>query len=1196
MSEVESKLLDYFNGDELAANVWKSKYAAEGEETPDDMHRRLAKEFARIEVNYIEEEGHLLPDNLSEYAYERHMLDEESIYNLFKDFKYIVPQGSIMSTLGTNIIASLSNCWVVESPLDSYSSILRADGHLAYYYKRRGGVGADISNLRPKNTATNNTSKSSTGAVSFMHRFSNTTREVAMNGRRGALMLSIDINHPDVMDFIKIKRDGVSVTGANISIKLNNEFMKAVENDEDYILRFPCNTDNWAIETDGTYEIPYDELIHTSIGETKYIKKVKAKEYWDEIIKSARNYAEPGLMYWDNVIDNDPAAVYPQYKPVTSNPCFVGETKLLTATGYRKISDCTGELELVNKDGKIVNGLVWSNGIKPIVELTLSNKVKIKCTEDHVFMTNNGISVQALDLRGERLMSFFEINQEVSEFTKYGFIQGDGGLNRLNSTSHKGLEVHIGQDDDDILELFGLDKEVGKRTYYINGYNEIFRSLKFDASTLETRSLPKTFINWEINDKKMFLKGMYSANGSVIKVGRISYKTISKNLAVQLSDVLSSLGISSYITTNKEKEVEFSNGTYTCKESYDVNIGSFDSILKFAKEIGFVHQYKQESLKQIILDKSPKVINVKEAGEEEVFDFSLDDDTHWGVVEGIIAHNCGEQFLNANDSCRLMVLNLFSFVKEPFTEDAYIDYEELYKISYEHCRLGDDLIDLELEYIQRIIDKIKSDPEPDNIKRDELELWETSYKNTKAGRRIGLGITALADMLAALNLKYDSDEALEVIDLVMNVKMRAELDCSIDLAILRGTFDGWEVEDEFDWKINLIRDNHAVRSVKGKNQFYQMLVDNFYDQVERMSRYGRRNISWSTIAPTGTTSLMTQTTSGCEPLFLPFYMRRKKINPNEVGVRVDFVDEVGDSWQEFPVLHPKFKDWCLFKIKTSPVGKIGTDEEILNYYISDSKKVEVMFEDSPWYKSTANDIDWQKRNEIQAILQKYTTNAISSTINLPSSVTEKEVSDIYFNGWKLGLKGQTVYVDGSRSGVLVSDTKPNKEIFEHKDAPKRPKELDAEAHIVSVKGVKYSVFVGIYDGKPYEVFAYPGIAVKGDGKLIKQSKGSYDFIQIGSSNSFNVCITDKMTEEEATITRLISVSLRHGANIKFVVEQLNKGNGDITSFIKAIARVLKKYIPDGETAKLKCEECGSTEVIFEEGCSKCKSCGSSKCG
>src|SRR5690554_5363026 len=320
---MSENLLRYFKGNELAANVWKSKYAQEGEETPDDMHKRMAIEFAKIEQHYLkDEQSSSKKENLSKYGKERKTLSEEKIFELFKDFKYIIPQGSIMATLGTNQIASLSNCWVIESPLDSYAGIHKADGDLIYYYKRRGGVGVDISNLRPANTETNNAAKSTTGAVSFMHRFSNTTREVAMNGRRGALMLSIDINHPDVMDFIKIKRDGTSVTGANISVKLNDEFMKAVENDEDYILRFPCD-----LSGDISYPDParleYNKLLKLNSDDPKkegYIKKVKAKEYWDEIIKSARNYAEPGLMYWDNVLDYDPAGVYDEFKPISSNP------------------------------------------------------------------------------------------------------------------------------------------------------------------------------------------------------------------------------------------------------------------------------------------------------------------------------------------------------------------------------------------------------------------------------------------------------------------------------------------------------------------------------------------------------------------------------------------------------------------------------------------------------------------------------------------------------------------------------------------------------------------------------------------------------------------------------------------------------------------------------------------------------------
>jgi|688.fasta_scaffold22514_6 ribonucleoside-diphosphate reductase alpha chain len=861
---MNKELIEYFKNDELAANVWLSKYAQNGETHPDQMHSRMAKEFAKIEYHYqeIEHETGDWIEKLSKYGKVRNDLTEETIYELFKDFKYIVPQGSIMSTLGTDLIASLSNCWVAESPLDSYAGIHKTDGDLIYYYKRRGGVGIDISNLRPSNTFTNNTAKSSTGAVSFMNRFSNTTREVAMNGRRGALMISMDVNHPDIMDFIKIKRDLTQVTGANISIKLNNSFMKAVENNGDYILRFPCDSSEFIFALDN---LNYNEL-YKGTGNT-YIKKIRAKEYWDEIIKSAKEYAEPGLMYWDNMLNNDPAAVYEQYRPICSNPC-------------------------------------------------------------------------------------------------------------------------------------------------------------------------------------------------------------------------------------------------------------------------------------------------------------------------------GEQFLNANDSCRLMAVNLFSFVLNPFTEEAKLDFSNIYKVFYEALRLGDNLVDLEAEYIDRIIEKIKSDPESNEIKQQELNLWIKSKEKCLAGRRVGLGITALGDMLAALNFKYDSDEALRIIKAVMQTKMEAELDCTIDLAILRGHFEGWNPDYEFQVAGD---DMNGYVMVGGNNQFYEMLSTDFQIQSKKMYNYGRRNINWSTVAPTGSVSILTQTSSGVEPLFMPYYMRRKKINPNEVGVRVDFTDQNGDKWQEFAVLHPKFKDWMMS-------WDISTHVGMKNFEDLNQNDLKTLFEVSPWYQSTANDIDWKKRVEIQAILQKYTTNAISSTINLPSTVTYEEVSNIYMHGWKAGLKGQTVYVDGSRSGVLVStDTKPQNSSFEYKDAIKRPKELDGEMFITVANGQKYKVIIGSIDSKPYEVFASLYVEEDGKprkGKIIKEKKNLYNFYSSGEV----LYVTADMTDEEAIITRLASMSLRHGANIKFLVEQLNKSNGNITSFGKAVARILKKYIPEGEASTLKCEDCGSTNVVFEEGCSKCKSCGKSACG
>lgn len=869
-----SELLNYFNGDELAANVWLSKYAQEGEKTPNDMHRRLAKEFARIEDKYKLGPcaAHSIEDKiLSKYGIQRKGLTEKSIYELFKDFKYIVPQGSIMAQLGSNSIGSLSNCFVLGQPVDSYGGIFQKEQQMIQLMKRRGGVGIDISTLRPEGTATTNAAKSSTGAVSFMHRFSNGTREVAQNGRRGALMISIDINHPDVMEFIKIKRDLSQVTGANISIKLNDKFMKAVEKDDDYFLRFPCDIDFNKEYVDGlTREngvgfhnelypkiynklIQVDDLSHNlATGETKeYCKvvRIKAREYWDEIIKSAHNVAEPGLMFWDNMTGYSPDGVYPQFKQVTTNPCA----------------------------------------------------------------------------------------------------------------------------------------EIGMQSY---------------------------------------------------------------------------------------------------------------------------------------------------------------------------------------DACRLIAVNLYSFVHKPFTKDATFDFGKFYTYNYEAMRLSDGLIDLELEHIDRILTKIENDPEEDDVKMAEYDLWHKIRSTAKASRRTGLGLTALGDTLAALGLKYDSEEGLDFIEALMKTKMESELDCTIDLAILRGPFEGWDASLEFP------------RVEIGGNNFYDFLLDTFPKQAERMFKYGRRNVSWSTVAPTGTVSLLTQTTSGLEPLFMPFYMRRKKVNPNDKDVRVDFTDQNGDTWQEFPVLHPKFKVWVEQYTET-----LGVE----NY---SKESLQELFKESPWYGSTANDINWVRRVEIQGVIQKYITHSISSTINLPENVTEAEVSQIYLESWKKGLKGITVYRDGSRSGVLVSESNKDRNSFDYVDSVKRPKELEAEVHLTKVGGQPINVFIGLLNNKPYEIFIDTTSMANQKGTIVKKSKGNYTF----KSDNTTAHIISDMNDEQAAITRLVSTSLRHGADIKFIVEQLNKCDGDLFSFTKGLARVLKKYIPDGAKSTVKCNDCGSENVIFEEGCQSCKSCGSSKCG
>lgn len=878
----QKEIFDYFNQDSLAADTWVKKYKQDSDITPDDMHRRMAKEFARIEFNYQLTEPLRNSDlkthkdrlqKLSKYGQKREFLNENKIYNLFKNFKYVVPQGSIMATLGNNFIGSLSNCFVVGQPVDSYGGILEKDEELVHLMRRRGGVGIDISTLRPKGTGVSGAAKTSTGAVSFMHRYSNTTREVAQDGRRGALMISIDINHPDVMDFIEIKRDLTQVTGANISIKLNDEFMKAVENDEDYILRFPCTAQlsemYW--ETDNTADKGFEgfnlnELyqVYQGNSEKVYIKKIKAKEYWNEINKSAHNVAEPGLMFWDNMVNYSPDGAYPQFKQITTNPC----------------------------------------------------------------------------------------------------------------------------------------SEIGMQPY---------------------------------------------------------------------------------------------------------------------------------------------------------------------------------------DACRLIAVNLISFVENPYTDKAYFDFKKFYSINYEAMRLSDDLIDLEAENIDRIINKVENDPEGEFVKFREINLWKKVKETALSSRRTGLGFTALGDTLAALGFKYDSDEALLEIEKIMRIKLESELDCTTDLSILRGTFKGWDKEKEF---------TYDGSSIFGKNEFYKFIAENFPTQALKMNNYGRRNVSWSTVAPTGTVSMMTQTTSGVEPVFSVYpYIRRKKINPGQENTRVDFVDDLGDKWQEFIVVHPeliKFIKAKGFDFNFNPQTK--EEQDLLLNQVCDF----INNNETPWSGSSANDINWVRRVEIQGVIQKYITHSISSTINLPNDVTEDEVAEIYIESWKKGLKGITVYRDGSRSGVLItSESNKSRDDFDYVDAVKRPKVLEAERHVTRVGGKPYNVFVGLINKKPYEIFIEEGDKPINKGTITKIKRGEYIY---KNETDEKFPILSNMTDEQSAITRLVSTSLRHGADIKYIVEQLSKTDGDLFSFTKGLARVLKKFIPDGAKSTVSCQDCGSENVIFEEGCNKCRDCGSSRCG
>jgi ribonucleoside-diphosphate reductase alpha chain len=884
------ELLDYFHKDELSASVWYGKYALKNEKkevvetTPLDMHIRMAKELARAEAkyDYPSSDSTFAPLSLMGKAF-YYQLSEKSILSYLDRFKWIIPQGSIMSSLGNFYkLQSLSNCFVVPEPLDSYGGIFKADQEIAQLEKRRGGVGTTLNKLRYDDAAVLNAAGTSTGAHSFMGRFSNTTREVAQNGRRGALMLLMTILHPDVRKFIIKKKDRTQVTGANVSVQIIDEFMRAVENNQDFLCRFPIDVDMSKYEEDGGFNEwwvlgEYDKIWEY---DGAAFMKVKSREIFDLIVEMAWENAEPGVAYMDRVHDYSPEGVYEQFRAIASNPC-------------------------------------------------------------------------------------------------------------------------------------------------------------------------------------------------------------------------------------------------------------------------------------------------------------------------------GEQWLQAYDACRLLAVNLFSFVVNPFRSNAHLDMDKVYEVFYIQQRLADDVVDLEIEYVDKIIAKIEADPEPDDVKATELNLWKQVKDTASASRRTGCGFTALGDMLAALGLKYDSDEAITTTELVMKTKLQAELDCSIDLAILRGTFTGWDRDKEFS-AIAVTQNSNTEWTIQGTNSFYKMLAEDFEPQSKRMYQYGRRNVSWSTVAPTGSVSIValltkySNTSGGLEPHFKMFYFRNKKVNPSDKGARVDFKDQNGDSWMTYPVVMGGFKEWLDVYAETK-----GLDPFVIEDLTE--KEMDELFKQSPYFGSCADDISWEKRVEIQGAIQKYTTNAISSTLNLPKDVSKETVSNIYFKAWKAGLKGVTVYRDGSRSGVLVTSANSGDDKFVYHDAPKRPKALDAECTVVRVKGNPYAVIVGLLDGKPYEVFAYSAAEedtppVNSKGTLTKVKKGVYNFVYENGNTIEHVQNRDTYPDEQI-LTRPVSGMMRHGVNPKFILEQIDKCELEIVSFGKALGRVLKKYIPEKELLeRYKCSDCGSSNVRFEEGCAKCSDCGSSKCG
>ena len=842
--EAYAATLKYFDGDELAARVWVSKYALKDsygniyELTPDDMHHRIASEIARIEAKY--------PNPMS----------HDEVFSYLKDFRYIVPQGSPMSGIGnTYQVASLSNCFVIglDGNPDSYGGVIRIDEEQVQLMKRRGGVGHDLSHIRPKGTPVKNSALTSTGLVPFMERYSNSTREVAQDGRRGALMLTVSIKHPDSEAFVDAKMTEGKVTGANVSVRIDDDFMRAALSGEPYKQTFPVDSPNPEI-----------------------VKETDAKAFWAKIIHNAWKSAEPGVLFWD---------------------------------------------------------------------------------------------------------------------------------------------------------------------------------------TITRESLPDCYAD-------------------------LGFRTISTN-------------------------------------------------------------------------------------------------------------PCGEIPLCPYDSCRLLAVNLYSYVKNPFTPQAEFDYELFDKHIRKAQRIMDDIIDLEMEKIDTILAKIDADPETEEVKGPERHLWEKIRTKTLRGRRTGVGTTAEGDMLAAMGLRYGTPEAT---DFSVDVHRRlaiAAYSSSVEMAKERGAFEVFDAEREKN------------------NPFMLRLKEQAPQMYEDMVKYGRRNIACLTIAPTGTTSLMTRTTSGIEPVFMPVYKRRRKVNPNDAEVRVDYVDETGDAFEEYIVYHPKFLDWM--KINGIERRENMTQEEL-----------DALVASSPYAGATSNDVDWMEKVRMQGRIQKWVDHSISVTINLPSDVSEEMVNNLYVEAWKSGCKGCTVYRDGSRSGVLVAlenktkkkddAPKPSADFELHPHVIKRPIELEADVVRFQNNKEKWIAFVGLRDGRPYEIFT--GLADDEDGifcpksvnhgKIIKavdaEGNKRYDF-QFVNKRGYKTTIeglSDKFNPEYWNYAKLISGVLRYGMPIDQVlklVSTLELDSQSINTWKMGVERALKKYLPNGTQANgQRCPNCGQETLVYQEGCLICASCGTSKCG
>ncbi len=1300
--EVFENAIKYFKNDVLATDVWINKYSLKDSEgniyelTPDDMHKRLSSELSRIENKY--------PNPLS----------EEKIFSLLKDFKYIVPQGGPMSGIGNKLqTVSLSNCFVVGNTSDSYGGIMLTDQEQVQLMKRRGGVGHDLSHIRPKGTPVKNSALTSTGIVPFMERYSNSTREVAQDGRRGALMLSISIKHPDAEYFIDAKMTEGKVTGANVSVRLDDDFMNCVIEGKPYTQQYPIDSDN-----------------------PKFTREIDAQKLWKKIIHNAWKSAEPGLMFWDTISREAIPDCYKEFgfKTVSTNPCSVGDTLVSVADGrnfvsIKQLAEEGKDIPVYSLDnnGKLVIRTMRNPRItgynKQIYKVTLEGGHTIRVTGNHKFRLKDGSYVETKDLKfGDSLHILTKYQSSIEEIFPssnsrssdyYWLNNGEFKSNKsehrfiyeqLNNTKIETGNVIHHRDFNSLnnnlnnLNLMTKEEHDKYHSEFIKGeknpYHKMSDEWKFNFASHkgETNSNFSGISNDEIKNHAILLTKKLNRRFS--KKDWIEYAK-EYNLPQYFSDcrkfnvillsklVASELNIefihndprlvksyqnalnNNYNTKIEDNIVFVEKICENCNKPFwidyqrrEISFCSHECALNHINTNGNIKNKRSKSINdtynnkgqdnkynqlkifkdlEFKLNRAPllkeweencknnnipyrlntkygfksfselkneseyfnhKVISVELDGFEDVYNGTVDEFHNFfsgGFQEltksgkpkylSINQLQCGEIPLNPYDSCRLLAINLYSYVENPFTKDAKFNFELFEEHSIYAQRFMDDIVDLEIEKIDEILEKIKTDPEPEHIKKVETELWIKIKEKAIQGRRTGLGITSEGDMLAALNLVYGTDEATDFSIKVHKSLAVSAYKSSIIMAKERGSFEVWNFVTE--------KNNPFVKRIMNE------LSDDF---INMWKSTGRRNIALLTIAPTGSVSLMTQTTSGIEPLFLPYYTRRRKINPNDKNVKVSFVDEVGDSWEEYNVFHPKFKVWC----------------EINGYNVSELEKMkssnlEKIVMESPYYKATSNDVDWVAKVKMQGEVQKWIDHSISVTVNLPNEVPEDVVSKVYEMGWKSGCKGITVYRDGSRSGVLISKKDKKANIFSENNAPKRPKSLPCDIMRFTNKGEKWIGFLGLYENRPYEVFTglqeavnIPTYVVSAE--IIKEraaekdghsrydvrwiDKDGYQQEFRGLSRAFN--------REFWNIGRLVSGLLRHGMplpNIMTLMDKLDMGESEnISSWKNGVKRMIKKFIKDGTKAKgQECPSCHSINLVYKEGCITCLDCTWSKC-